>query len=128
MVRGVFEAIGIKYRSAGRLPPSAAPLSRFAGLLLKGSVSLDSQSPQAPYESSSFATPQAGAEQPVLKLEQLMSSQPRKALLCPFRGKVVAPATKGGSPPQAAYILIAARRYLHPLNLLNPLHLLNPFL
>ncbi|WP_303052850.1 hypothetical protein, partial [uncultured Dialister sp.] len=42
-------------------------------------------------------------------LERLMSSQPRKALLCPFREKVVAPATKGGSPPQAAYILIAAK-------------------
>ena len=29
-------------------------------------------------------------------LERLMSSQTRKALLCPFRGKVVAPATNGG--------------------------------
>ena len=72
-------------------------------------MSLDSQSPQAPYESSSFATPQAGAEQPVLKLARLMSSLPRKALLCPFRGKVVAPATKGGWLLQAAYILIAAK-------------------
>ena len=36
-----------------------APLSPpMAVLLLKGSMSLDSQSPTAPYESSSFATPE----------------------------------------------------------------------
>ena len=59
-------------------PPLVAGATTF---LLKGSMSLDSQSPTAPYESSSFATPQAGAQQPVLKLEQLMICQARGALL-----------------------------------------------
>ena len=49
--------------------------------LLKGSMSLDSQSPTAPYESSSFATPQAGAQQPVLYLELLMKKMFNGALL-----------------------------------------------
>ena len=34
------------------------PYSRYAGLLLKGSMSLDSQVAALPYESSSFATPE----------------------------------------------------------------------
>ena len=64
------------------LPAAAPPLVAGATtFLLKGSMSLDSQSPTAPYESSSFATPQAGAQQPVLKLEQLMICQARGALL-----------------------------------------------
>ena len=45
------------------------------------SMSLDSQSPTAPYESSSFATLQAGVQQPVLKLEQFMKYQLCGALL-----------------------------------------------
>ena len=61
-----------------RRPPLVAGATTF---LLKGSMSLDSQSPTAPYESSSFATPQAGAQQPVLKLEQLMRYQACGALL-----------------------------------------------
>ena len=88
------------------------PLSRFAGLLLKGSMSLDSQSPQAPYESSSFATPQAGAEQSVLRLEQLMSSQTRKALLCPFRGKWWRQPPKGARRRRRLYTHRPAGRYL----------------
>ena len=64
------------------LPAAAPPLVAGATtFLLKGSMSLDSQPPTAPYESSSFATPQAGAQQPVLKLEQLMICQARGALL-----------------------------------------------
>ena len=34
------------------------PYSRYAGLLLKGSMSLDSQVASLSYESSSFATPE----------------------------------------------------------------------
>ena len=37
------------------------PLARFAGLTLKGSVSLISRSPAAPYEISSLATPEGAA-------------------------------------------------------------------
>ena len=64
---------------------------------LKGSMSLDSHSPTAPYESSSFATPQAGAQQPVLYIELLL----RKCLTelyCPpaQRGEGGAVGTKGG--------------------------------
>ena len=70
-------------------PPLVAGATTF---LLKGSMSLDSQSPTAPYESSSFATPQAGAQQPVLKLEQLMRYQTRGALLSHrFSGGKVVP-------------------------------------
>ena len=47
------------------------PYSRFAGLLLKGSMSLDSQSSTTPYESSSFATPE-GEVLAALRLEMLM--------------------------------------------------------
>ena len=56
--------------------------------LLKGSMSLDSQSPTAPYESSSFATPQAGAQQPVLYLELLMKKM--------FNGALLSHRTAGG--------------------------------
>ena len=59
-------------------PPLVAGATTF---LLKGSMSLDSQSPTAPYESSSFATPQAGAQQPVLYLELLMKKMFNGALL-----------------------------------------------
>ena len=52
-----------------RLLEMRPPLARFAGLLLKGSMSLDFRVTPFPYKSSSFATPQAGAEQPVLKIE-----------------------------------------------------------
>ena len=47
-----------------RLPAlqfACSPLARFAGLTLKGSVSLISQSPAAPYEISSLATPEGAA-------------------------------------------------------------------
>ena len=37
------------------------PLARYAGLTLKGSVSLISRSPAAPYEISSLATPEGAA-------------------------------------------------------------------
>ena len=60
LVREAYEAIGIKYRSAGSSRLRRLPLSRFTGLLLKGSMSLDSQSSTTPYESSSFATPLCG--------------------------------------------------------------------
>ena len=46
----------ILYTAFRRRPPLVAGATTF---LLKGSMSLDSQSPTAPYESSSFATPQA---------------------------------------------------------------------
>ena len=95
------------------------------------------------------------AEQPVLTLEQLMKEMPCGALLCPrLRGgkqtrfvgspwatenrvnpfpwrKVVPTGTKGGKPPQAAFILapqaptttLMAEGRVKPL---NHLHLLNP--
>ena len=59
-------------------PPLVAGATTF---LLKGSMSLDSQSPTASYESSSFATPQAGAQQPVLYLELLMKKMFNGTLL-----------------------------------------------
>ena len=40
---------------------ACSPLARFAGLPTQGSVSLDSQSPTAPCESSSLATPEGAA-------------------------------------------------------------------
>ena len=40
---------------------ACSPLARFAGLTLKGSVSLISRSPAAPYEISSLATPKGEA-------------------------------------------------------------------
>ena len=59
-------------------------LTDFAGLLLKGSMSLDFRVTPFPCESSSFATPQAVAEQPVLTLKQLMKEMFSGALLCPL--------------------------------------------
>ena len=59
-------------------PPLVAGATTFAPL---GSMSLDFRVAMLPYKSSSFATPQAGAQQPVLKLEQLMRYQTRGALL-----------------------------------------------
>ena len=62
----------------GSGPPLVAGATTFAPL---GSMSLDFRVAMLPYKSSSFATPQAGAQQPVLKLEQLMRYQARGALL-----------------------------------------------
>ena len=56
---GVFEAAFRRKNLHNRASPvEMHPYSRFAGLLLKGSMSLDSQVVALPYESSSFATPE----------------------------------------------------------------------
>ena len=60
------------YYSAGLAACGGHPLSGFAGLLLKGSMSLDFRVASLPYKSSSFATPIQGAEQPVLCFVTLM--------------------------------------------------------
>ncbi len=55
------------------LRPLSPPFGAFGTtFLLKGSMSLDSQSPTAPYESSSFATPQKrGHNNPCYTLSHL---------------------------------------------------------
>lgn len=89
----------------------------FEGLLLKGSMSLDFRVTPFPYKSSSFATPQAGAEQPVLTMEQLIQEMPCGALLCPrLRGKGGAAGTKGGTSAmrRMTLSLISISHFLHP--------------
>ena len=64
------------------LPSAAPPLVAGATTFLHGKASHTIlRSLALPYESCSLATPQAGAQQPVLKLEQLMRYQARGALL-----------------------------------------------
>ena len=64
-------------------------------------------------------SPQMGAEQPVLTMEQLIQEMPCGALLCPAcGGKVVPTGTKGGRR-KAAFIL--ARRRLPPCREAAPL-------
>ena len=64
------------------LPSAAPPLVAGATTFLHGKASHTIlRSLALPYESCSLATPQAGAQQPVLKLEQLMICQARGALL-----------------------------------------------
>ena len=62
------------------------PYSRFAGLLLKGSMSLDSQSSTTPYESSSFATPE-GEVLAALCLKMIMNPKAERRVNLPLRGK-----------------------------------------
>ena len=60
--------------------------------------------PRAPYESSSLATPQAGAQQPVHNIEPHMILQPRGALLShrSAGGRWCRKAPKGEKPPKVA--------------------------
>ena len=74
-------------------------------------MSLDSQSPTAPYESSSFATPQAGAQQPVLYLEPLMNTKVRGALLSHrLRGEGGGASHQRELPPSGGIYIGTARR------------------
>ena len=75
------------------LPSAAPPLVAGATTFLHGKASHTIlRSLALPYESCSLATPQAGAQQPVLKLEQLMRYQTRGALLSHrFSGGKVVP-------------------------------------
>ena len=59
------------------VPPLVAGATTFAPV---GSVSLDFRVTTFPYKSSSLATPQAGAQQPVHNIEPHMILQPRGAL------------------------------------------------
>ena len=57
------------FRGSYKCGLSATPFGGFATTFAPvGSVSLDSQSPAAPYESSSLATPQAVGQQSSAKL------------------------------------------------------------
>ena len=69
-----------------------------------GSVSLDSQSPTAPCESSSLATSSRGHYKPVLTIESHMGRLPRGALLShrSAGGRWCRKAPKGGKPPEVA--------------------------
>ena len=68
-------------------PAGNAPLSPpTAVLLLKGSMSLDSQVASLPYESSSFATPE-GEVLATLCLEILMSPEAERRANLPLRGR-----------------------------------------
>ena len=69
-----------------------------------GSVSLDSQSPTAPCESSSLATSSRGHYKPVLTIESHMGKLPRGALLShrSAGGRWCRKAPKGGKPPEVA--------------------------
>ena len=60
------------------------PYSRFVGLLLKGSMSLDFRVALLPYKSSSFATPEGGkfAHRPALELISI--SRVSTARISPF--------------------------------------------
>ena len=80
-------------------------------------MSLDFRVTPFPYKSSSFATPQAGAEQPVLSLEKLMKEMPCGALLSHrLRGEGGAAGTKGG---------VSAMRRM-TLSLISNFHFLYP--
>ena len=76
MIKPNNRALGAKVKQANRASPDGnAPLSPPAAvLLLKGSMSLDSQSSTTPYESSSFATPE-GEVLATLSIEQLKLAQ-----------------------------------------------------
>ena len=82
-------------------PPLVAGATTFAPV---GSVSLDFRVTTFPYKSSSLATPQAGAQQPVHNIEPHMILQPRGALLShrSAGGRWCRKAPKGEKPPQAA--------------------------
>ena len=59
-------ALGVRENMPTRLRlMEMHPYPRFAVLLLKGSMSLDSQSSTTPYESSSFATPEGEVYSPL---------------------------------------------------------------
>ena len=67
MIKPYNRALGAKGKPANRaFARGNAPLSPPAAvLLLKGSMSLDSQSSTTPYESSSFATPEGEVFSPL---------------------------------------------------------------
>ena len=76
-------------------------------------------------------SPQAGAEQPVLSVEQLTQEMPCEALLCPrLRGKGGADRHQRGRRRQAAFILapkaptttLTVEGRVKPLNHLHPLN------
>ena len=69
-----------------------------------GSVSLNSQSPTVPCESSSLATSSKGHYKPVLTIESHMGRLPRGALLShrAAGGRWCRKAPKGGKPPEVA--------------------------
>jgi len=69
-----------------------------------GSMSLDFRVAMLPYKSSSFATPQAGAQQPALDIEQFLRLLFNEALLShrSAGGRWCRKAPKGGEPPEAA--------------------------
>ena len=82
-------------------PPLVADATTFAPL---GSMSLDFRVAMLPYKSSSFATPQAGAQQPALGIEQFLRLLFNEALLShrSAGGRWCRKAPKGGKPPKVA--------------------------
>ena len=69
-----------------------------------GSMSLNFRVAMLPYKSSSFATPQAGAQQPALDIERFLWLLFSEALLShrSAGGRWCRKAPKGGEPPEAA--------------------------
>ena len=110
LVRGAYEAIGIKYQLAG-----SSRLRRLAPIPLRGispreSVSRDFQVAIAPLQITFACHPRPGGR---------INCPTLTCIFIWHYGLAAAGGIHTHRP---------AGRYLHPLNLLNPLHLLNPFL
>ena len=81
----------------------ATPLSRFAGLPPRESVSLGSQVALLPYEPSSLATPQAGAQQPAGHLLPISCTKCRAARISPSGGDAAEGGRRGAFPSRCAH-------------------------
>ena len=138
----MFMAVTAANHTTGLRPWKCTPSVAYGDVSPRESVSHDSQSPAAPYESCSLATPE-GEILAALYLELLMNSNAERQENFPLRGKWCA-APKGvhfqraagavvwfaiGRSPvvkvlgREAAIIIAPEGRHH--NLLNPLNLLN---
>ena len=139
----VFMAITAANHTTGLCPWKCTPSVAYGDVSPRESVSHDSQSPTAPYESCSLATPE-GEILAALYLELLMNLNAERRENFPLRGKWCA-APKGvhfqraagavvwfaiGRSPavkvlgrKAAIIIAPEGRHHNPLNLLNPLNL-----
>ncbi len=102
-------------RQSLRIALSRFPPCPLRGTSPKGKHVTGFSAHSVPYKSSSFATPQAGAEQPVLSVEQLMKEMPCEALLCPrLRGKGGADRHQRGTPPPGGIHTGAAGAHHNP--------------
>ena len=99
----MFMAITSANHTTGLCPWKCTPSVAYGDVSPRESVSHDSQSPTAPYESCSLATPE-GEILAALYLELLMNSNAERRENFPFRGKWCA-APKGVHFQRAVHIL-----------------------